>query len=130
MKSYIGVTDLNWFELLRGQPDLEEANFWQPGGSRQFRTLAPGDLFLFKLHSPRNFVVGGGIFAHSSLLPISLAWSSFGIANGVQSLDEMRKRTLKYRRTSPDDREGLLPGPESPAHSPSLRFGASHKRRP
>lgn len=110
MRSYVGVTDFDWFDLLRHQPDLEEVNFWQPGGSRQFKTLTPGDLFLFKLHSPRNFVVGGGIFAHSSLLPISLAWSSFGIANGVQSLDEMRTRTLKYRRTSPGDREDFTVG--------------------
>ncbi len=110
MKSYVGVTDFNWFELLRSQPHLDEVNFWQPGGSRQFKTLAPGDLFLFPLHSPRNFVVGGGIFAHSSLLPVSLAWSSFGIANGVQSLEEMRKRTLRYRRTSPAEREDFTVG--------------------
>lgn len=83
MKSYVGVTDFDWFELLGRQHDLDEVNFWQPGGSRQFKALSAGDLFLFKLHSPRDFIVGGGIFAHSSLLPLSLAWSSFGIANGV-----------------------------------------------
>ncbi len=110
MKSYVGVTDFEWFELLRRQPDLDEVNFWQPGGSRQFKTLVSGDLFLFKLHSPRNFVVGGGVFAHSSLLPISLAWASFGIANGVQSLEEMRARTLRYRRSPPADREDFTIG--------------------
>lgn len=100
MKSYVGVTDSTWFELLRSQVHLDEVNFWQPGGSRQFRTLREGDIFLFKLHSPRNFIVGGGTFAHSSLLPVSLAWSAFGIANGVRSLEEMRQRTLQYRRSS------------------------------
>jgi len=35
-------------------------NFWQPSGKQQFRALAPGELFLFKLHSPDNFIVGGG----------------------------------------------------------------------
>ena len=83
MKSYVGVTDFDWFELLGRQHDLDEVNFWPPGGSRQFKALSAGNLFLFKLHSPRDFIVGGGIFAHSSLLPLSLAWSSFGIANGV-----------------------------------------------
>ena len=73
MKSYVGVTDSDWFDLLRSQVGLQEANFWQPGGSRLFRALRPGDLFLFKLHSPKNFIVGGGVFAHASLLPISLA---------------------------------------------------------
>jgi putative restriction endonuclease len=110
MKAYVGVTDLDWFELLSRQPQLDEVNFWQPGGSRQFKTLSPGELFLFKLHSPRNYVVGGGVFAHSSLLPVSLAWSSFGISNGVLSLDEMRERTLRYRRSTPDRREDFTVG--------------------
>ena len=110
MKSYVGVTDFEWFELLRRQPDLEEVNFWQPGGSRQFKALEPGELFLFKLHSPRNYVVGGGVFAHSSLLPISLAWASFGRANGVRSLAEMRQRTARYRRSPPVGREDFTIG--------------------
>lgn len=110
MKSYIGVTDFDWFELLSRQRDLEEVNFWQPGGSRQFRTLSPGELFLFKLHSPRNYVVGGGTFAHSSLLPISLAWSSFGVSNGVRSLEEMRERTLRLRRSATGSREDFTIG--------------------
>jgi len=110
MKAYVGVTDFDWFSLLRVQPDLEEVNFWQPGGSRRFQALSPGELFLFKLHSPRNFIVGGGFFAHSSLLPVSLAWSTFGRGNGVESLDEMRTRTLRYRRGSTKQREDFTIG--------------------
>ncbi len=102
MKSYVGVTDYDWFTLVKSRNELDEVNFWQPGGSRQFRALSEGDLFLFKLHSPRNYIVGGGLFAHSSLLPISLAWKAFGMANGVRSLEEMRTRTLQYRRSSLD----------------------------
>lgn len=100
MRAYVGVTDYDWFQLLQGQEDLEEVNFWQPGGSRQFRTISEGELFLFKLHSPRNFIVGGGFFTHSSLLPIGLAWKAFGLANGVRSLEEMRISTLRYRRST------------------------------
>jgi putative restriction endonuclease len=110
MKAYVGVTDSAWFDLLRSQGHLDEVNFWQPGGSRQFRALAEGDLFLFKLHSPQNFIVGGGLFAHSSLLPISLAWSAFGIANGASSLEEMRQRTLRYRRSGADARSDFTIG--------------------
>lgn len=100
MKAYIGVTDYDWYALLGSQQGLDEVNFWQPGGSRQFRAISAGELFLFKLHSPRNYIVGGGFFTHSTLLPISLAWKAFGLANGVRSLDEMRSRTLQYRRSS------------------------------
>ncbi|MFN2432718.1 MAG: HNH endonuclease [Gemmatimonadota bacterium] len=99
MNAFVGVTDGDWFELLARQPGLEEANFWQPGGNRQFRVLRPGELFLFKLHSPRDFIVGGGFFAHSTLLPVSLAWEAFGIANGATTLAEMRSRIERYRRT-------------------------------
>jgi putative restriction endonuclease len=102
MKAYVGVTDRDWFDLLSSCSQLEEVNFWQPSGNRQFRALSPGELFLFKLHSPANYIVGGGIYAHSSLLPISLAWESFGVSNGASSLPEMRTRVAKYRRQDDD----------------------------
>jgi putative restriction endonuclease len=95
---FVALTDRTWFERLRRQGDLTEVNFWQPGGEKNFRALQPGELFLFKLHSPENFIVGGGVFAHSSILPISLAWDAFGQGNGADSLDEMRSRVGLYRR--------------------------------
>lgn len=101
MKIYVGVTDFDWFKYLSSISNIDEINFWQPGGNTIFKALEPGDLFLFKLHSPHNYIVGGGFFAHSTLLPVSLAWSSFDRKNGATSLAEMRKRIEKYRRTSP-----------------------------
>ena len=100
MQAYIGVTDREWFGLLRNLPHLEEINFWQPSGNTQFRALNPGELFLFKLHSPYNFIVGGAFFAYSSILPISLAWETFQEANGARNLLEMRSRVAKYRHPS------------------------------
>jgi len=88
--------------MLSSCPHLDEVNFWQPSGNRLFRALKSGEFFLFKLHSPENFIVGGGIYAHSSLLPISLAWESFGISNGARTLTEMRARVAKYRRQKAD----------------------------
>ncbi len=97
MNAFVGITDSDWFDLLAAQPGIEEVNFWQPGGTRQFKAITEGELFLFKPHR-KNVIIGGGIFAHSSLLPVSLAWSSFGIGNGATSLQEMRRRIEKYRR--------------------------------
>ncbi len=102
MKTYVGITDWDWFSLLRSQPSIEEVNFWQPSGSMLFRALKPGELFLFKLHSPRHYIVGGGIFAYSTLLPISIAWETFGIANGAPDLVQMRTRVARYRRGTDD----------------------------
>jgi putative restriction endonuclease len=98
LRAYVAVTDRSWFEFLRSRRDLDEVNFWQPGGRTRFHALSVGEPFLFKLHSPHNFVVGGGFFTHSSLIPCSLAWEAFGEKNGAASLNEMRAQIDNYRR--------------------------------
>jgi putative restriction endonuclease len=101
MKAYVGITDKDWFGFLASRPEVSEVNFWKPGGGQRFSALSPGELFLFKLHSPDDFIVGGGLFAHFSALPVSLAWETFDENNGARSLGEMRSRIQKYRRTAP-----------------------------
>src|SRR5437016_17271 len=71
---YVGITDYDWFQFLAALPGVDEVNFWQPGGRTNFHALRPGELFLFKLHAPRNFIVGGGVFARADILPTSLTW--------------------------------------------------------
>lgn len=68
----------------------------------QFRAFQPRELFLFKLRSSKNFIIGGGLFGHESIVPISLAWDAFGERNGAASLDEMRARADRYGREPPD----------------------------
>lgn len=105
MRAYIGVTDGDWYRFLFAQPSLDEVNFWRPGGSGTFRALSPGEPFLFKLHAPHNFIVGGGFFATYSVLPCSIAWEAFGTKNGTASFAEMRSRIAHYRRVREDTRE-------------------------
>jgi len=100
VKIVVAVTDGDWFNQLRRQPDLAEVNFWSPS-PKSFRALQPGELFLFKLHAPTNMIVGGGVYASSTTMPLSLAWEAFGVANGVKSLAEMRSRILRYRKMDP-----------------------------
>ncbi len=97
MRLHIAVTDNKWFRFLRDLPDVDEVNFWRPSG-QVFRSVAPGTPFLFKLHFPDNFIVGGGYFAHFTLLPYILVWETFGLKNGAPSLDEMTRRIEKYRK--------------------------------
>ena len=99
----IAVTDGDWFETLRRQPNLNEVNFWAPSAIN-FRALQRGELFLFKLHAPRNVIVGGGIFTYANALPCSLAWEAFGEANGAHSARDMRSRIARYRKADPADR--------------------------
>ncbi len=104
MRAWVAVTDKDWYRFLSGRRELDEVNFWQPGGSREFRTLSPGEPFLFKLHYPDNAIVGGGFFTHSSRLPASVAWEAFGEKNGAASYEEMCRRIERYRRVPLDPR--------------------------
>jgi putative restriction endonuclease len=99
MKIWVGITDIDWFNQLQATAP-EEVNFWQPGGNTSFKALPEEGLFLFKLHHPNNFIVGGGYFVRHSFLPVSLAWKAFGPNNGVQSLTEFQDRIQKYRRSA------------------------------
>jgi putative restriction endonuclease len=109
LRLFVGITDRDWYELLRQLPGLEEVNFWAPGG-KPFRALSAGELFLFKLHAPAHFIVGGGVFTHDTLLPCSLAWEAFGQANGASTFTEMRARIARYRGADPASREDFVIG--------------------
>jgi putative restriction endonuclease len=100
MNFFVAVTDYDWFVLHASKPRVEEVNFWRPSSEAPFKALKTGEMLLFKLHSPRNFIAGGGFFTRFVFLPISLAWEAFGEGNGVQSLSEMRNRIAKYRHSS------------------------------
>jgi putative restriction endonuclease len=105
----VAVTDRDWFEYLRTKPALSEVNFWAPGAA-SFRALEAGELFLFKLHAPLNFIVGGGVFTYANALPCSLAWEAFHEGNGAASLADMRQRIIKYRRIDAEAREDFSIG--------------------
>lgn len=97
MRYYVGVTDNKWFKYLaENQPD--EVNFWQPGGRQTFKTIEPGAPFLFKLHSPFNFIVGGGFFVQHSFLPLSIAWQAFGEKNGAHDFTTFSQAVRNYRK--------------------------------
>ncbi len=98
MKGFVGVTDNDWFAFLSQQTGIDEVNFWQPGGRSQFKSLQPGEPFLFKLHKPyQRYIAGVGFFAHHTTLPISLAWQTFGEKNGAPSYLKMRRLIEEYR---------------------------------
>jgi len=89
-------------------------NFWRPGGKVEFKGLSPGDLFLFRLKSPTDKIAGGGVFVHTSMFPIGLAWQAFGEKNGARSEAEFLDRIAKYRNLEsrqsldPDSRIGCI----------------------
>jgi putative restriction endonuclease len=96
MRLFVGITDDRWFEYLSGR-GLDEVNFWRPKNQNDFRALSRGELFLFKLHAPRNYIVGGGVFVRHTFLPIELAWQAFEEKNGAPDFRTFRSRILDYR---------------------------------
>lgn len=109
MRIYLAVTDNDWFALHASKEVVDEVNFWRPSPDATFKALQPAELLLFKLHAPDNFIAGGGFFTRFLQLPVNLVWETFGEANGVRSLVEMRERIGHYRRT-----------PISPAENPTI----------
>jgi putative restriction endonuclease len=93
---YVANTDNSWFDFLAAEQGLTEVNFWWPGETA-FRVLQPGEILAFRLKSPRNKIGGFGIFSSYSLLPIQMAWETFGRANGVSSLEGLRKAIAQFR---------------------------------
>jgi putative restriction endonuclease len=97
MRLFVGLTDYDWFTFHASRQNVEEINFWRPSSEIRFKALLPGELFLFKLHAPRNSIAGGGFFVRFIQTPLSLAWRAFGVANGADSLQALRERISRYR---------------------------------
>ena len=95
MLMYVSVTDIDMFEFLK-EKNCSEVNFWRPG-AQAFRALFEDELFLFKLHAPDNYIVGGGFFGGYSYMPAFLAWDAFGEKNGKASLVELNRAIKRYR---------------------------------
>ena len=96
---YVGITDTNWFSLLREDYNngilAKQVNFWTPG-AKEFKAIEPGDMFLFKLHNKKSTgengeIVGGGYFSYYNRMSIPDAWDKFGRGNGRESLEIMQK---------------------------------------
>ncbi len=97
MKFFVGVTDDNWFHYL-AQRKPDEVNFWRPKDRSTFKVINEGAPFLFKLHSPNNYIVGGGFFVKHLFLPLSLTWDTFGYKNGADTYDQFRQSIMKFRQ--------------------------------
>lgn len=95
MKFYLGVTDINWYNNL-SKINPEDVNFWQPGGSTNFKILSPGEPFLFKL-KVHNVIGGVGFFFKQIFLPLSLAWDTFGERNGFDTFSQFQRAILNLR---------------------------------
>lgn len=137
MKFYVAVTDNDWYKnLATSEPD--EVNFWRPGGQTVFRAILQGSPFLFKLHSPLNYIAGGGFFIKFERFPISFVWEAFGEKNGALNFLDFLNMIRKHRKDYAIDpvigcivlaepfffKEEWIPVPEN--WSPSIQQGKTY----
>lgn len=94
MRGFVATTDHGWYEFLRARPELDEVNFWRPGGTT-FVALTPGEVFFFKLKAPHHAIGGFGLFARFARLPVWQAWDVFGQANGTTDEHALLRRLAR-----------------------------------
>lgn len=82
---------------------MEEINFWRPTPQPYRQDFYPGMPFLFKLHAPEEFIVGGGFFLRFVPVPLSLAWAAFREANGASTLEGFRRLIGKHLTNAPSN---------------------------
>ncbi len=83
---FIAHTHREWFDFLsRHATDgrLDEVNFWFPKQQRAPKRLLSGEPVFFRIGAPERQIAGYGFFASFQLLPLDLAWDSFGYRNGA-----------------------------------------------
>ncbi len=110
MRVYLYPTMQEWFDYLASRPDLDEVNFWRPGGVQPFRGLQPADLFLFRTKAPRVAIGGFAFYRHFSFASVAEAWSLFGEKNGAATLGRFVNLIARHK--------GLLANPEMAAEQP------------
>lgn len=100
MKVYLYPTMRERFDYLATRPDLEEVNFWRPGGVQPFTQLETGDLFLFRTKAPRIAIGGGGLYTGFSIAPLNAAWEAFGAKNGAPTFDRFVELIARHKGLS------------------------------
>lgn len=95
-------TDPEWVETLRREDVRQTANFWRK--DKRHLGLSEGANFYFKLRG-HDVVVGRGKFSGLAQMSISDAWETFGIGNGVNSLEQLRERAHKVLNVPSGDEE-------------------------
>jgi putative restriction endonuclease len=103
----IAPTDLGWFADLRDSPTGRVVNFWTPT-PWHVKRLQPGDRLYFMLKAPIRKIGGFGSFVGYDDMTAKRAWETYGLGNGVASLDALvakvnafaERRSKGYHATS------------------------------
>jgi putative restriction endonuclease len=93
----VASTDSDWYRFLRTRRDPGEINFWRPGVTSMH--MARGAPWLFLIRGT-NEIWGCAFFAAFSVMPIGVAWETFGSANGFGDFSSFLKKIAKIKGTA------------------------------
>jgi putative restriction endonuclease len=105
LRAFFAVTDPGWLRTL-AESGATEVNFWQP---RPTAVRHPaGTPWIFKVRGTDR-IAGFGFFSYWTIMPLAVAWETFGQANGAQSYGEMVRSVTALRHGDDvDDRVGCV----------------------
>lgn len=97
MTGFIALTNWEWFQFLRNEPNLDEANFWRPSDVRTPK-LEPFTPIIFKLNAAHGgWIVGFGLFASHTVKPMWSAWEAFERRNGAPTMSALHATLSRIR---------------------------------
>ncbi len=100
MSPFIALTDDRWFDFLSTRARdgvVDEVNFWQPKGLVPMKRMEPGEPVFFRGKRRRPYIVGYGFFARYAVIPVELAWETFGWKNGADAPTNFYRNIAGYR---------------------------------
>jgi putative restriction endonuclease len=110
----VAPTDFWLFDNLRSSSTGGIVNFWTPT-PWNIKGLRTGARLYFLLKSPIRKIAGYGVFTRYTNMSASSAWSTYGLGNGVRSLDELLRlidrfagKNSKNYKATPDPDIGCI----------------------
>ena len=110
MKGAVAITHAEWARHLRSLPQLDECNFWQPGGPKAVRLPELTPWFFKTNKAGGNQIIGFALLLKWLELSVRDAWMWFGSANGAPDEGQFRALLSSKRRVpiAPNDLIGCV----------------------
>lgn len=117
----IASTDPVWLSFLRAR-NPREVNFWRPSATPMHTER--GTPWFYRARGTQD-IVGCAFFVAYSRMPISMAWQTFGEANGVPTFEALLSRiaALRNEPTTPISEVGCAALVDPVYFEKPVRFG-------
>ena len=92
----VALTDYEWYDALRENPNFNEVNFWTPTPWNIRKLKAGGKVYFLLKARYGRMICGYGKFSEYKNLSLQRAWKEYGQANGVHNYQELIDKIRGY----------------------------------